>query len=122
VLGVAYALGAAATQPFTWQADLMTAVPVAALAAGTILCWPAHPTLAPVPRHAHPYRPWLIAAGVIVTWELVSELVPGSRGDHPTLSSMADAVDRYYVLKFLVFLGWLSLGWWVVRLGRPARR
>jgi hypothetical protein len=115
-------LVAAATQPFTWQADLATAIPIAALGAGAVACWPAHPTKAAVSSGRHPYRPWLIAASAVVAWELVSELLPGSRGDHPTLSSMFNAVDRYYGLKFLVFLGWLSLAWAVVRLGRPLER
>jgi hypothetical protein len=119
-------LVAATTQPFTWQADLVTAVPIAALAAGAVACWPARPTdgvaEAAVPEGAHPYRPWLIAVAVVVAWELVSEVVPGSRGNHPTLSSMLNAVDRDYGLKVLVFLGWLTLAWAVVRLGRPVQR
>jgi hypothetical protein len=120
--GAAYSLIAAATQPFTWQADLMTAIPIVALVAACLVCWPARPTAAPVPRQPHPYRPWLILVAAVVSWELFSELVPGSRGAHPTLSSMFNAVDRYYGLKFLVFLGWLCLAWAVVRLGRPAPR
>jgi hypothetical protein len=115
-------LVAAATRPFTWQADLATAIPVAALAAGAVVCWPAHPTTAAVPDQAHAYRPWLIAVAAVVTWELVSELLPGTRGDHPTLSSMVDAVDRDYGVKFLVFFGWLTLAWAVVRSGRLVER
>ncbi len=30
---------------------------------------------------------------------------------------MADAVDRYYVLKALVFFGWLCLGAWIIETG-----
>jgi hypothetical protein len=121
-LGAAYSLVAAATTPFTWQADLMTALPIAALAAGAVVCWPAHPTKAADPSHAHPYRPWLIAVAAVVAWELLSELLPGSRGNHPTLSSMLNAVDRDYGLKFLMFFGWLSLAWAVIKLGRPVPR
>ncbi len=118
--GTAYALVAAATQPFSWQADLVTAVPVGALAVGAIVYWPRHPVRPQVHRQGHPYVPWVVAAATVVAWELVNELVPGARGDHPTLSSMLNAVDRYYALKALVFLAWLGLGWTVVRLGRPA--
>ena len=121
-LGIAYALVAAATTPFTCQADLMTAIPIAALAIGAVVCWPAHPTIASKARHRPRYWPWLVALAAVVTWELVSESLPGSRGDHPTLSSMLNAVDRQYGLKFVVFLGWLTLGWAVVQLGRSARR
>jgi hypothetical protein len=120
--GAAYSLLAAGTRPFTWQADLVTAVPIVALAMASVACWPAHPTIAPAPRQAHPYRPWLIMVAAVVVWELASELAPGTRGDHPTLSSMLDAVDRSYGLKFVVFAGWLALAWAVVRLGRPVQR
>ena len=101
----------------------MTAVPVAALAVGAIVYWPRHPVEAPgAPLRATVRGPGLVAPATVVAWELVNELVPGSRGDHPTLSSMLNAVDRYYALKALVFLAWLGLGWTVVRLGRPAPR
>ncbi len=117
--GTAYALVAAATQPFSWQADLMTAVPIALLAVGAIVYWPRHPVRT---QAARPYWPWVVALAIVVAWELVNDLVPGARGDHPTLSSMLNAVDRHYGLKVLVFLAWLGLGWAVVRLGRPAQR
>jgi hypothetical protein len=121
-LGTAYALVAAATQPFSWQADLMTAVPVAALAVGAIVFWPRHPATSEVPGRRHPYRPWVAALVVVVTWELVNDVLPGARGEHPTLSSMLNAVDRHYALKVFVFLAWLSLGWTVFRLGRTAQQ
>ncbi len=100
----------------------MTAIPVAALAVGAIVCWPAHPRVASLPRDGPRAWPWLVAFVVIVAWELVNERLPGSRANHPTLSSMLNAVDRSYGLKFVVFFGWLSLGWAVVRLGRPVQR
>ena len=58
---------------------------------------------------------------MIVAWELVQYVARGSRGAHPTLSSMADAVDRTYVLKAVVFFGWLCLGALIVRKGTPTR-
>jgi hypothetical protein len=58
----------------------------------------------------------------IVLWELADYAARGSRADHPTLSSMADAVDRYEGLKALVFFLWLYLGAAIVRRGRGARR
>ena len=65
----------------------------------------------------HPYRAWVVLAAAIVVWELVDYAARGSRGAHPTLSSMADALDRFYVLKAALFFGWLSFGALVVRLG-----
>ena len=55
-----------------------------------------------------------------MAWELAEYAARGSRADHPTLSSMADAVDRYYVLKAVVFFLWLCLGAAIVRQGRAA--
>jgi hypothetical protein len=115
----AYSLGAAATRPFTWQADLLTAVPVALLALAALVRWPWHPRPRAVPAGTHPYLPWLALAAAVVAWELATYLAPGPRAFHPTLSSMADAVDHRYLLKALVFFAWLCLDAWVVSLGGP---
>jgi hypothetical protein len=82
--------------------------------------WPARPRPRPVRAGTHPYLPWLALAAVVVAWELANYLARGARGAHPTLSSMADALDRHYALKALIFFGWMCLGAWVVHLG--ARR
>jgi hypothetical protein len=115
----AYALGAAATTPFSWQADLLTAVPLALLVVAAVARWPAHPHPRPVAAGTHPYLPWLALAAVVVAWELANYLAHGSRAAHPTLSSMADAVDHHYLPKALMFFAWLCLGAWVVQLGAP---
>jgi hypothetical protein len=66
----------------------------------------------------HPYLGWVVLVGLIVAWELVMYLVRGSRSAHPTLSSMADAFDRYnYGLKALACFAWLWLGTAIVRAG-----
>ncbi len=124
VVGAAYALGATATRPFTVPADVMTALPIVVLAVLVVARWPLHPRpleLAPAARGTHPYRAWGALLALIVAWELVQYLARGSRGAHPTLSSMADAVDRTYVLKAVVFFGWLCLGALIVRKGTPTR-
>jgi len=127
----AYALGAAATTPFTVAADVVTAVPIVAMAIAAAVLWPVRPV--PVPPagggpgqsrrsdgHGHPYRAWVALAAIIAAWELVEYLARGSRGAHPTLSSMLDAVDRIYALKAALFAAWIWLCVWVVRSGRPA--
>jgi len=116
-LAAAYALGAAATTPFTGPADVMTAVPIALMAVLGVARWPARPRPRPVPAGTHPYLPWLALVAVVVAWELANYLAPGPRGSHPTLSSMADALDHHYLLKALVFFAWLCLGASVLRLG-----
>ena len=116
-LAAAYALGAAATRPFTRPADVMTALPISLMAVLAVARWPAHPRPRPVPAGTHPYLPWLALVTAVVAWELATYLAHGPRGSHPTLSSMADALDHHYLLKALVFFGWLCLGASVLRLG-----
>ena len=118
-----YSFGAAATTPFTLAADVVTAVPIVVLAVAAVWRWPWRPVVRRPPAGArHPYRDWVVLGAAVVVWELVAYAARGSRGAHPTLSSMADALDRFYVLKVALFFGWLCLGALVVRLGgaRPA--
>jgi hypothetical protein len=122
--GAAFALAAAATRPFTGPADLLTALPIALLALLVVVSWPLRPRPRPAssgPGKRHPYRAWVALLGAAVAWELVEYLARGSRGQHPTLSSMADALDRHYLLKALVFFGWLWLGLCIVRRGSRGR-
>jgi hypothetical protein len=114
---VAYALGAAATTPFTVAADVLTAVPIGLMAVLAVARWPGRPRPRPVRAGTHPYLPWLCLTAVVAAWELANYLAAGSRSAHPTLSSMADAIDRHYPAKALVFFGWLCLGAAVLRLG-----
>ena len=41
----------------------------------------------------------------------------GSRAAHPTFSSITDAVNRFYLLKAALFLGWLVFGLSILRQG-----
>jgi hypothetical protein len=121
--GAAYALGAAATRAFTLPADVLTALPIVVMAILVVVRWPLRPRRLQVPapaRAGHPFRPWVVLFAVVALWELYEYLARGSRGDHPTFSSMTDAVDRTYILKALVFFGWLCLGWCIVRAGARA--
>lgn len=125
VVSAGYALGAAATTPFTWVADVMTAIPIAVVAALAVARWPARPDrpagLGPggLRGPAHPYLGWVVLLSVVVGWEIAEYLWRGSRNAHPTLSSMADAFDNHYVLKALAFVAWLWLGAAIVRAGAP---
>jgi hypothetical protein len=121
VASAGFALGAAATTPFTAPADVMTAVPIAVVTVLTVALWPARPrrpaALRPGPRH--PYMGWVFLLAVVVGWELVEYLWRGSRGAHPTLSSMADALDAHLAGKAAAFGAWLWLGAAIVRAGTP---
>ena len=66
-----------------------------------------------------PSAAWVVLFAAIVLWELADYAARGSRADHPTLSSMLDAVDRFFVLKTLLFFAWLCLGAAILRKGTP---
>ena len=116
-----YALWLAATTPFSSPANILTAIAIVAVVVMTIIRWPARPTRVMIPeedRPRHPYLGWVVLLALVVAWELVMYLVRGSRSAHPTLSSMADAFDRYnYGLKAVACFAWLWLGTAIVRAG-----
>ena len=123
VVAAAYALGAAATTAFTLQADVVTGLPIVALAVLVVARWPLRrrpPRRPAAARGNHPYRAWGALVAAIIAWELAQYFARGSRSAHPTLSSMADALDRHYALKALAFFGWLVLGALIVFKGTRA--
>ena len=118
--GSAYSLIAASTTPFTLPADVLTGLAIVGMAVLVIVRWPlrARPARPARPATgAHPYVPWLVVLVVFVAWELFDYLVHGSRADHPTFSSITDANDRFYILKALLFLGWMAGALVIVRQG-----
>jgi hypothetical protein len=126
-----YSLIAATTTPFTLPADVLTAVAIVALAAGVAVRWPWRPRRARARRESsspsqsvsgHPYLPWCGLVFLLVAWELFNYLAPGTRAEHPTFSSITDAIDRFYLLKTLLFLAWLYLGWAVIASGARRHR
>ena len=127
--GVGYSLIAASTTPFTLPADVLTGAAILAMAVLVCLSWPlgtrkvratARATARSTARSGHPYLPWLGLLLVFVVWELFNYLVHGTRANHPTFSSITDAIDRFYLLKTLLFLGWLAGGLVIIRRGSRA--
>jgi hypothetical protein len=122
--GCAYSLIAASTTPFTLPADVLTGLAIVAMAVLVIVRWPlrtkklraATATATPT-TGGHPYLPWLALTIVFVAWELFNYLVHGTRANHPTFSSITDAVDRFYLLKALLFLGWMAGALVIIRRG-----
>jgi hypothetical protein len=120
---VAYALFAAGTTAFTRSANIATAVPIVAVVVLAVALWPLRTRpLALGPDAGHPWRAWVCVFGAVVAWELAEYAARGSRADHPTLSSMLDAVNRFYGLKVIVFFLWLYLGAAIVRRGGRRQR
>lgn len=59
-------------------------------------------------------RVWLVLIVALFAWELISyRLSP--RVDHPTLSSIADAVMGTHPGRFAMFVAWLAAGSWLFR-------
>lgn len=128
IIAIGYSLLAARTTPFSTSSDVAAGVPIVLLALAEIVVWVrgraagasdgAGSGTGRLIGAGGARWPWLVAVLAVVGWELENYLAAGSRAAHPTFSSMADAVDRYWLLKALVFLAWLALGWWIVT--RPA--
>jgi hypothetical protein len=96
---------------------VLTGLPIVAMGVLVVLRWPWHPRPRSLEGGPRSVAPWLVLLAAVVAWELANYLAGGTRSAHPTLSSMADALDARYLLKALLFFGWLCLGGLVVRSG-----
>jgi len=114
-----YSWFAALTTPFTFRANVMTALPLIAALLATILfghivrARRTNERSAPRPTGRRLW-PWWVSLGVVGAWELFCYLRQ-PRFDHPTFSSLYDSASRSQPLKAVLFLGWLALGWAIVR-------
>jgi len=123
---------AAFTRPFTWQADVVTAVALAALVAVVVvqLVGPVPaafarrgPASAPVRRAGHRFgahrygpgrwAPWLVVLALVAGWELYCYFA-SPRVAHPTLSSLLDMATASDLGRGVAFAVWLALGAYLV--------
>jgi len=121
--GLAYAVLLSFTHPFTWAADLVTAVPLAAVAAATIRAGRGarRPRLDDSSGTGADRRPgwgrrwwvWIVPLLATTGWELYC-LVSLPRLEHPTLSSLIDLLDSSRPGKIAAGASWLALGWFLV--------
>jgi hypothetical protein len=122
-VGVALAVWASFTHPFTVGADLVTAIPlgigVVVLVrrlrtdrrpASVLRADGATARLAPLNRWA---LVWIGLLVTVVGWELYCYL-SAPRAQHPTLSALIDMLDASPGGKFVAFLLWLALGWYLL--------
>jgi hypothetical protein len=120
-VGAALATWVSFTNPFTVGADLVTAIPLGIGVAVLVRRLRTERRTAPVPdgatsRPALLNRWALIWLGLLVTvvgWELYCYL-SAPRAQHPTLSALIDMLDASPGGKFVAFLLWLALGWYLV--------
>jgi hypothetical protein len=104
------------TKPFTVSADLVTAVPLAAMLAAQIVLYlrPENPA-DPPPHHrgrrgAAGYLAWILLFACIAAFE-ISTYLESPRSAHPTFSSLSDELSSHRLGKPILFVAWLALGW-----------
>jgi hypothetical protein len=108
----AYCWFATDLRPFTIPIDVAVAVPALVVAA---LAWgaPGSRTSKSAERKAGTRLdalPWAVLFGLLAAFEVAAYL-SSPRRDHPTLSSMADALMNTHPGRAAVFALWLLLGW-----------
>jgi hypothetical protein len=122
VAGLIYAVLASRSRPFTWAADVVTAVPIVAAASATL--WANRNRAARIagqragavshqPRWDRRWLTWVALSAVVTSWELYC-FANLPRAQHPTLSSLIDLLDSTWVGKSVAFASWLALGWFLV--------
>jgi hypothetical protein len=114
--GVAVALWASFTDPFTLGADIVTALPLCV--AVPVLAYRLRAdrggaTALPPASTARGALLWPGLMATIVAWELYC-YVSAPRSSYPTLSALLDMLDDSHGGKFVAFFLWLALGWYLV--------
>jgi hypothetical protein len=108
----AYCWFAADLRPFTIPIGVAVAVPAVGVAA---LTWRRFGTRNSTAADTKASRradaaPWFVLFGLLTVFEMAAYL-SSPRRDHPTLSSMADALMNTHPGRAALFALWLLLGW-----------
>jgi hypothetical protein len=120
VAGLAYAVLASFTRPFTLAADVVTAVALAVAVVVVVrtIRHDRHPGLVTARTGADRERwnrwgvSWLALLAAATAWELYCYAhLP--RQQHPTFSVLIDTLDSTRPGKTLSFAAWLALGWFL---------
>jgi hypothetical protein len=131
IAACALAVVASFTNPFTLSADVVTAIPLAAMLVAQIVGAvrarakrrgassggpaerpPAISAVEPLPFRR--FIPWVAMFVVVVAFELLV-FFEQPRQAHPTLSSLSDDLTQWHAGKAALFLAWLALGWLFLR-------
>jgi hypothetical protein len=101
------------THPFTLGADVITAIPIAAVffaeSARLVRTRGAtSPSQVPT-RGARRFIPWIALSVAVIGFELFNYAEEPRRA-HPTLSSLSDELTRWPAGRAALFLAWLALG------------
>lgn len=116
--GLADAALAAMSPPFTWQADLASALGIAGVVAlGSVRLLRKHrrrlPPPPPAPRLSRASAIGWIGIGLAALSFEVLNYFLSPRPEHPTASSMVAALTSHDVLRGLLFVAWLGAGYWI---------
>lgn len=104
-----YSWIASGLRPFTHPEAVTVAIP---LVVGGIAMLRMHPAATGTTTRGT--WVWIVLFCALLTWELISyRLSP--RVDHPTLSSIADWAMSAHPGRFVMFVAWLGLGYWLFR-------
>jgi hypothetical protein len=115
VAAVCWSWFASGVRTFTHPAEVLTYLPILVVLALTLRPRAAPSGIRSGPRPTwRSVMPWVAAIALLVGWEL-SELFSQPRQAHPTLSSITNTLLSTHPSRFLGFLGWLALGWLMVR-------
>ncbi|MFQ6225746.1 hypothetical protein [Nocardia sp. NPDC002869] len=115
-VGAVLAAGGAATRPFGWPATLLVVVPVIVASVLALRARPEQmPCTARLRRGVAVWSTLLVTASV---WEVYAFARQPDRTRpsdiHPTLSTLLDPVLEQGPLRFVGWLVWLGVGWWLV--------
>jgi hypothetical protein len=121
VIGAAAAdsVVAATAQPFTWRADITTALGlVGTIACGLVVLLRQRRRAAESPPAGAIALPtaggaaWAAWAAAIVAFELLN-FYTAPRSRHPTISSLLSILTGHEVLRAVLFAAWLGAGYWL---------
>ncbi|MEU7764780.1 hypothetical protein AB0B25_06620 [Nocardia sp. NPDC049190] len=116
VVSVLVAAAGAVTRPFSWSANVLVALPVLAILVSAWRATPQHTRrTARLRRAVAVWSTLLIAATAWEAYAFVRQpdwIRPSV--DHPTLSTLLDPALEHGPLRFVGWLAWLGIGWWLV--------
>jgi hypothetical protein len=112
VAALGYSWVASGLRPFTHPQAVAVSIPL--VVAGVALLRSRPRAADPKEAQRRGWWVWVALFAALMAWELISfALKP--RADHPTLSSIADAVMSTHPGRFAMFAAWLAVGYWLFR-------
>jgi hypothetical protein len=110
---LAYSWIAAGLRPFTHPEAVAVAIPIIVAGIATLRSG-ARAGDAAVPESRRGIWVWRGLLGAFLVWELIAYR-SSPRVDHPTVSSIADAVMSTHPGRFAMFAIWLAVGYRIFR-------